>query len=523
MAFSSQDGHGFMNLVILTSFMSSIILSAGLTWSIRGLALRRKWLRDSLPSRHIHTVSMPRFGGVAISAAVIGISAIAMLSLWYLGLAAQGAIHQMAMVLAAAVITMAIGLVDDFIDVSAGNKILVEIIAGLLLWVSGIRILHFTSLFHNHQFGSAVSALLTICWVLLIANAFNLIDGLDGLAAGSALFSVMTVFAVSLSIHNYLQGVLAAILAGAILGFLRYNFNPATIYLGDCGSLFIGTLLAGLTLTGDTQQKSSTLVAVAIPIVAFGLPIVETSVSVIRRFLRGQPIFTADREHIHHKLLNLGWSQRQVVVCLYAISALFAVLSLALLAPGQAPLAIVLLVLAVGVVFGIQKLGYHEFFEIGRVARRALEQRQVIVNNLAVRRGAEKLTGCDSWQEIIEALEDTFATNDIDGFNILVQTNRNGVLCNHSWYRPESRPGHSPESLEQWSITIRLRDREANWDGLLRLSRFDSSDLLLDINLITSELRQELERSCQRLALSDELGADAVIGAGCIPATGRVG
>ena len=158
--------------------------------------------------------------------------------------------------------------------------------------------------------------------MLGITNAFNLIDGLDGLAAGSAFFSTLVVFVVALSSHSSFVSVMTLVLAGAVLGFLRYNFNPATIFLGDCGSLFVGFMLGALALQG--MQKSPTIVAVAIPVVSFGFPILETALSIVRRLISGRPVFTGDREHIHHKLLQRGLSQRQVVTVLYAVSAIFA-------------------------------------------------------------------------------------------------------------------------------------------------------------------------------------------------------
>ncbi len=503
-----------MASVLLLSFLGSIVCSAGLTWTIRNFALRRDWVRASLSSRHTLPVSMPRLGGVAIATVVTTISCIAMFTLRPLQDASKSSMRQILVVLSAALISFVVGLVDDFLDISAWSKIAAEVVAGLVLWGSGIRILHFASLFHSHQFGTTASALLTVFWVLLISNAFNFIDGLDGLAAGSALFSVVTVFVVSLISHNAMQSLLAAILAGAILGFLRYNFNPATIYLGDCGSLFIGTLLAGLTLTGVTQQKSSTMIAVAIPLVAFGLPVVETSVSVIRRFLSGQPIFLADREHIHHRLLSRGWSHRQVVVALYAVSALFGLLSLALLTPGQAPLAIVLLVIGIGVVTGVQKVGYHEFVEIGQVARRALEQKRVIVNNLALRRGSEKLAGCDDWHEMIGILQNTFANNDFDSFRIIVKAEKSDAIAwSHQWQRLGQQFNQETEANTQWSLSLQLRVLKGKWNGSLELSRVDSSALRLDINLLTSEFRIELERACQRaIALGEEVQTRAALG-----------
>jgi UDP-GlcNAc:undecaprenyl-phosphate GlcNAc-1-phosphate transferase len=449
---------------------------------------------------------MPRLGGVAIAGVVVTVSCVALLALLACHKISKSAVEQTLLVLSAALISFGIGLADDIFDLSAWPKLAAEILAGLLLWGGGIRIVHLTAVFQSHQFGTTLSVILTILWVVIISNAFNLIDGLDGLAAGSALFSVLTVFVICLINQNAMQGLLAAVLAGAILGFLRYNFNPATIFLGDSGSLFIGTLLAGLTLTGATQQKSSTLIAVAIPVVAFGLPVVETSISVIRRFLRGQSIFSADREHIHHKLLARGWSHRQVVVILYAVSALFGMLSLALLTPGQAPLAIVLLVLGIGVVMGVQKLHYHEFFEIGRVARRAVEQKNVIVNNLAVRRGAERLAGCHDWAEIVEVMQDIFIDNEFNKFMVIVKAEDSDVIALiHKWQRPVSRMDDELDPGEQWSLTLPLRVLKGKWKGTLELSRLNNNALLIDINLLISELRPELERACHRAVAAGEV------------------
>jgi UDP-GlcNAc:undecaprenyl-phosphate GlcNAc-1-phosphate transferase len=137
------------------------------------------------------------------------------------------------------------------------------------------------------------------------------------------------------------------VLAGAILGFLRFNFNPATIFLGDGGSLFIGFLLSALALQG--AQKAPTIIAVAIPVVSCGLPILETALSILRRFISGRPVFTADREHIHHKLLQRGLTHRQGVIVLYAVSAGFALLSLFLLWPTGSTLGLVLAVLGTGI------------------------------------------------------------------------------------------------------------------------------------------------------------------------------
>src|SRR5258707_12539227 len=186
--------------------------------------------------------------------------------------------------------------------------------------------------------------------------------------------------------------------------------------MGDCGSWFVGFMLSALALVG--AQKAPTAVAVAIPVVSFGLPILETSLSVLRRFIGGRPVFTADREHIHHKLLQRGMSHRQVVIVLYGVSALFALLSLFLLWPTGSTLGLVLAVLGTGIWIGVQHLGYLEFWEIRRVAQRTMEQRHIFVNNLAIRRATEELKVAESFQQISRILAAAFDANDFDGFEL---------------------------------------------------------------------------------------------------------
>jgi UDP-GlcNAc:undecaprenyl-phosphate/decaprenyl-phosphate GlcNAc-1-phosphate transferase len=221
-----------------------------------------------------------------------------------------------------------------------------------------------------------------VAWVLAITNAFNLIDGLDGLAAGSAFFSTLVVFAVSVFQDKPFIAILVAGLGGSILGFLRYNFNPASIFLGDSGSLYIGFILSAAALAGS--QKSSTMVAVAVPVVSFGLPILDVSIAILRRFLRGRPLFEADAEHIHHKLLKRGFSHRDAVLILYCVSAVFGLLGL-LLYPSGDLIIVVLTVIALGIFFGLKQLRYREFGELQRAAQQAIGPLRIILPSTARR------------------------------------------------------------------------------------------------------------------------------------------
>jgi UDP-GlcNAc:undecaprenyl-phosphate GlcNAc-1-phosphate transferase len=184
----------------------------------------------------------------------------------------------------------------------------------------------------------------------------NLIDGLDGLAGGVALVAVITTFLVSLQRGHPLMMLFSSALAGAIVGFLFYNFNPASIFMGDTGSMFLGFVLAATAM--QTNQKASTAVAVLIPAIALGLPIMDTLLAIGRRAMRGRPLFQADREHIHHKLLDRGLSHRQAVLSLYGLCALLGGAALVLTYASSGQSAALLIVLALLSFVFLRSLGY---------------------------------------------------------------------------------------------------------------------------------------------------------------------
>src|SRR6202171_4825411 len=317
----SNKGEKVMPLLV---FAGALIASAAFTRWVRDFSFARGWAAAPSSDRHIHTRPIPRLGGVAI-----------FLTLWCMVLAAHWVpgnfgtrefpLPPFALkILGPATIIFLLGLIDDFYGVNAYVKFAVQAGAAVLLYCNGFGISHLSFLAAHPHLGWLAGLPLTILWVLWITNAFNLIDGLDGLAAGSALFSSLVTCVVAILFHG--EGILflTLALAGAITGFLRYNFNPASIFLGDCGSLLIGFLLSAIALAGS--QKSPTMVAVAIPIVSLGLPILDASIAVVRRFLSGKDLFDADREHIHHRLLSRGMPHRRAVLLLYAVSGCFALL-----------------------------------------------------------------------------------------------------------------------------------------------------------------------------------------------------
>jgi UDP-GlcNAc:undecaprenyl-phosphate GlcNAc-1-phosphate transferase len=485
-----------LTVICLALFFFSLVSAFVLTRYVRDFAASRGWVANPTQERHMHSSPLPRLGGVAIFLSFAGSMAIA--AVWALRrpqIQSPFFVRTMFTILAPAALVFLLGIYDDLRGVGPYFKFSVQAIAATMLFMGGLRIVNIPVLFGDRTLPWYVGLPFTVLWVLAITNAFNLIDGLDGLAAGSALFSTMVAFVVALLNGPSLVTVMTIALAGAILGFLRYNFNPATIFLGDSGSLFIGFVLSAMALAG--AQKAPTIVAVAIPVVSFGLPILETALSIIRRLISGRPVFTADREHIHHKLLQHGMTHRQVVILLYGVSAVFALLSLFLLWPTGSSLGLVLAVLGIGIWIGVQHLGYLEFGELARVAQRTLDQPQIFVNNLAIRRAIEELKVARDYEQVKRILTAAFSNNDFDGFDLnldlfpgemipingLDAVQRNGSLWR--WTKPGV-----PRILDgtaAWSVSLELLSSGNRRRGQLVVHRlYSARNLQVDINLLTS-------------------------------------
>ncbi len=359
----------------LLLFTTALLFAFGLTPLVRRWAAR--WGAVDWPDddRRIHTTPTPRLGGVAIYLAFLATLAIAP---WLGNRVSEQFIanrHTVYVLLAAGTLIFALGVYDDFRGANAFHKIAVQLVAASVLWSCGLRIGWLSSPFGGSwELPVVLSFALTALWIVGITNAFNLIDGMDGLAAGASAFALLSLFICSLTQGHPEVSLLCIVLVGAVLGFLRYNFNPATIFLGDSGSLLLGFMAASLSLVG--AQKSPTLIAIAIPLVSFGLPIAEVGLSLSRRFLSGAPLFQGDRRHIHHMLLLRGLTQRQAVILLYGICAFFSLFGLMLLNPQRNTTALVFFVLGLALVFGIRQLRYAEFSALRRDIKRGVNQRR---------------------------------------------------------------------------------------------------------------------------------------------------
>ena len=268
--------------------------------------------------RRVHNKPMPRFGGIAIYAGLmVG------LALFVLGKNA----HIPAVMVGCTLIYI-LGAIDDIKGMKPIIKFGGQVVCATVVFAMGLRINFITNWFGegNMNFGIAVCYLATVVWIAGITNAVNLIDGLDGLAAGISAISALSIAYVSY-IHGWYVPTMAMMaLAGACLGFLPFNFHPAKTFMGDGGSQLLGFAIASLSMLGTV--KSATLVVVVIPALVLGLPILDTLMAIIRRTIRHQSIGTADKEHLHHRILRAGFGQRRAVLLMYSVSGIMGIVAI---------------------------------------------------------------------------------------------------------------------------------------------------------------------------------------------------
>lgn len=323
--------------------LSSLIIAMGVTWMATPVLIRvahRLGGMDLPGSRKVHREPIPRIGGLAV---FLGFVAALTFAAWVTGAldgATRVSVYWKGLALATAFMLL-VGLVDDLRGLSFRTKFVTQFAAAIFVWYCGFRVEVVT-----HPFGGALelgwlSLPLTVLWIVAITNAVNLIDGLDGLAPGIALITTVAVAVIAFVRNELGITAVSVALAGALMGFLRYNINPARIFLGDSGSMFLGFALAVTSVRGS--QKGPMVVAILVPLLVLGLPLLDTGAAVVRRVnrLRAQGargdhalryvlrnmthVFQADRGHIHHCLLDAGLSQSRAVLVLYGVGSVFAI------------------------------------------------------------------------------------------------------------------------------------------------------------------------------------------------------
>lgn len=356
-----------------TLFLIPLAISLGITPLVISYA-KRIGAIDQPNERKVHKNPIPRLGGVAIYASFFLSLAIAVYLDPGKSSFASMTPHTGLMLVLSLTMVLLLGIWDDLYQLSPGKKLIGQVLAGAVVYAAGFRISAIT-----HPFSPDLLTIgyldfpATLLWVVGITNAINLIDGLDGLAGGVAVIVSLTMFAIASLKGDVTTAMMALLLAGSILGFLRYNFNGARIFLGDSGSLFIGFLLAILSIRSST--KGSTAFSIMVPMLALGLPIMDTLLSMTRRLLRSivpqekkshsvlgrlVGMFLPDRGHIHHRLIDRGLSHRNVVLLLYMVSCAFGIGAFAVTITNNFGASLILVTVAIATFIGVSQLRYKE-------------------------------------------------------------------------------------------------------------------------------------------------------------------
>jgi len=345
----------------LVAFSVALIIAFFSPPIARRIALRAGAVNVPRDNTRMHKKPMPLLGGLAIIAG-FGIAVV-------YGFASRD-IPQFLFFLSrpkslglifGALVIVVLGIVDDIRPLKAGVKFVFQLLAAITVVATGTRITSITLPFASgadngmtYILGETIAFIISVLWIAGITNAINLIDGLDGLAAGVSGIASISLFIVAVIRREDDIALAAVALAGAISGFLPYNFNPAKIFMGDTGATFLGFILATLSIEGT--MKSVTALALAIPILVLGLPIFDTLFAILRRISNGKPIGQRDRGHIHHRLIDMGLSHKMSVVILYIISGALGLLSIVLVDKGLLPSIILLILIVVFMIGGARNI-----------------------------------------------------------------------------------------------------------------------------------------------------------------------
>jgi UDP-GlcNAc:undecaprenyl-phosphate GlcNAc-1-phosphate transferase len=502
-------------------FSIATVASLVTTPLIRRFCQRYKLLDVPLDGRRVHTIAIPRLGGLALYfSCLAGLSMLPFLDN-LLTQTLSGFKAEFLTLFVPATLVLLLGGYDDLRGANAVVKFAGLGLIATLFYAMGGRIDALSIPFlGSAQLPPLLSYVITIVWLVGITNAFNLIDGLDGLAAGTALFSSLVILGVSISQERTLMIVVSLVLCGSLVGFLRYNFNPASIFLGDSGSLFIGFVLAALSVLGT--QKATTAVAVVAPILAFGFPVVDTAMTMARRLVSRKPVFQGDNEHVHHMLLARGWSQRRAVLVLYGVCALFGLAALIFPATGSKLTGFMLFVLSAAVIIAVGHLRYHEVDELRAGVKRTVGDRRLrVANNIRVRRAALALSKASDLQEMFEATqllldfgEFSFANAQVGqpGRAEMNERAYQASLHRHPKQLLEFRNGRVfwswsanaetdgvHRSRNEWSFRLPLVQDGVEWGWLNFYRGFESEPLLVDTNYLSDLFRREFTNAAARI------------------------
>ncbi len=490
------------------AFVIAFAVACAATVAAREIALRANVVDRPDGFRKLDRRNVPLLGGVAVYVAFW--APVAALCFLYRNAVSDLLRQHPAQLLAlggGATVVLVMGVLDDVRGLPARWKLILQMAAATIALSGGYSIQAITNPFGDPWMLGMLSYPVTLFWLLGCMNAVNLLDGLDGLAAGMCLFATLTLFVVSLFFGNVMSMLLMASLSGAILGFLMFNFHPASIFLGDSGSMLLGFLVGALSLLG--ARKTEAAIALLIPVILLGLPILDTMLAILRRWCKRLPISAADRQHLHHVLLGMGLSHRQAVLVLYV--ACVALCGAALLVTAERSEVTILVLGSLGMIAFVctRVFGRLRFADVvGRVtdelehnrrSRRARISVEMAVTHMEAALDADAL-----WDALSIALEGL----ELDGARLRL----NGA----SGLQPRTLTWHSDGTdgmagprlpLDCWSARLRVQTNGSFFGELELQKSVQRGPLLAEAAELAERIRAELAAQIERLGKPTEHAA----------------
>ena len=457
--------------------------------------------------RKLHKKPIPLTGGQAIFLAfMLPLAVLAFYDGNGVRVALKAYNRQVWTLLVGALAVLAMGTADDIWNLRPRYKVLFQVLAATLAYFGGFAISRISIPFGQPISLGIFSYPITLLWFVGCMNAINLLDGLDGLAAGVGLFVSLTMAIVSVSLGHLGCMFLTASLSGAILAFLVFNFNPASIFLGDSGSMVIGYLVAALSLLG--ALKAETAVALLIPFIALGLPVFDSALAIVRRWGRRLPIAAADRQHIHHALVKMGLSQRAAVLVLYVVCLAFGGTAL-LISAGRNRIAF--LVLGAVLISAYVSVRILRMVDLGQVMDRIRDDmdhsRRAGEASVAVEQTVERMVEAETLEALWEGLFAAFERLDLD--HVECSLHMSGGTRKLIWRRAGQSLSAGPDHADRWSVSLELRHRD-DLLGHLEIWKYGDSVPLHNAYLLINRLRHRLGSQIFRLHPVPQLVATEV-------------
>lgn len=477
----------------------AIAFAAGIILTPLARTLGRRLHLVDVPDgfRKIHTSPIPLAGGYAILAAFF----VPLLLLhWFdrdtVATLLDDRYTSLSSLFLGAFVALFLGGADDLWDLRPRWKLLLQLVAASVAFFGGFAIARVSNPFGPPIALGLLSYPVTLLWFLGCMNAINLLDGMDGLAAGVGLFVSLTLLVVSVLMRQVPGVFLLASLSGALLAFLVFNFNPASIFLGDAGSMVIGFLIAGLSLMSSIKAEAA--VALLIPFIALGLPIFDTVLAMIRRWARRMPISAADRHHVHHALLSVGMSQRKAALLLYSVCIVLGTAAL-LMCEGRNTVALgVLAVLGIMAMVGVRVFNILDFAEIrDRILVDFDHNRRKNQAALAVEHALLRMENVQTPEALWNVLHEALAALELD--DAVLELRQNGSARQLEWHAaPPNGDNAERRFADQWSLARQLRFRDTIYGRIEVWKRNDEMPLHNAVRLL-ERIRDTLSAELHRL------------------------